>query len=72
MDGPNFDIELFLKEVKCRPVLWDSRHPHFNHRQGKKSAWEEVAMNVYADSESWSNYDKFGKGELKNKNYVIS
>lgn len=60
---PPFDVEQFIQEVKNRPVLWNSKHPNYNHRQAKTSAWEEVALNLYLDSENWSNYDKFGKGQ---------
>lgn len=58
-----FDNVLFISEIRKHPELWDPNHEEFNHRQAKQSAWEEVATNTFSDSENWSNYDKFGKGE---------
>ncbi|XP_046665654.1 uncharacterized protein LOC124357698 isoform X1 [Homalodisca vitripennis] len=55
------DIKHLIGEVKRHPVLWDTTHPDYNHRQPKALAWEEVTVNLFVDSLNWSNYEKFGK-----------
>lgn len=62
---PVFDVgvEYFIGEVKRHPVLWDPTHSDFNNRHSKLTAWVDVATRMYdEEAETWSNYDKFGKG----------
>lgn len=42
MSDENVDVELFIEEVKTRPVIWDVSHEDYKDRIKKQSAWENI------------------------------
>lgn len=59
----DFDVEIFIDEIKKRPSLWDSSSNEYKNRQLKRDGWKEICENVVPnfDKKDAKEHQEIGK-----------
>lgn len=66
------DMDVLIREIKKRPILWDVHCEAFKNRTQKNEAWTKLCDAVYEDDAGISDAEKALLGELVYNPYTSS
>uniref|UniRef100_A0A2A4J2G2 MADF domain-containing protein n=1 Tax=Heliothis virescens TaxID=7102 RepID=A0A2A4J2G2_HELVI len=55
-----YSTRQFIKEMECRPCLWNTNSPEYSDRVAREMAWVEIGKLMYDD---WADDDQVDKTE---------